>query len=73
MNRKIPKDLVILDDEPVGVANPYTGEAVTLEPDAVAVYDMIKGCEALRQYNGVRIGLDWFRKYEPKAYMILLD
>lgn len=71
--RNIPKDLEILDVEPVVVANPYTGEEVTLEPDAVAVYDMIKGSESLSLYDDVRIGLDWFRKHEPKAYMILLD
>ena len=62
-----------LDKEPVEVANPYSGEKVTLQPDAVAVYDMIKGSEAMRLYDDVRTGLDWFRQYEPEAYMVLLD
>ena len=71
--RILPKGLQILDKEPVDVANPYTGEKITLQPDAVAVYDMIKGCEAMRLYDDVRVGLDWFRLNEPKAYMVLLD
>jgi len=71
--RTLPKGLKILDKEPVDVANPYTGEKVTLQPDAVAVYDMIKGSEAMRLYDDVRIGLDWFRQHEPDAYMVLLD
>ena len=71
--RTLPKGLKILDKEPVDVANPYTGEKVTLQPDAVAVYDMIKGSEAMRLYDDVRIGLHWFRQHEPDAYMVLLD
>lgn len=71
--RTLPKGLEILDEEPVEVANPYSGEKVTLQPDAVAVYDYIKGSEVLRQYEAVRKGLDWFRKHEPVAYMVLLD
>ena len=71
--RTLPKGLQILDKEPVEVANPYSGEKVTLQPDAVAVYDMIKGSEAMRLYDDVRIGLDWFRQHEPEAYMVLLD
>ena len=71
--RTLPKGLKILDEEPVEVANPYSGKKVTLQPDAVAVYDYIKGSEVLRQYEAVRKGLDWFRKHEPVAYMILLD
>ena len=39
-DRKLPKDLVILDKEPVQVKNPYSGESVTLPPDAVAVYGL---------------------------------
>ena len=71
--RTLPKGLQILDKEPVEVTNPYSGEKVTLQPDAVAVYDMIKGSEAMRLYDDVRVGLDWFRQHEPEAYMVLLD
>ena len=72
-DRTIPEGLQILDSEPAEVKNPYTGEAVTLEPDAMAVYDMIKGSEATNLHHYVREGLDWFRVNEPKAYMVLLD
>jgi len=73
MDRDIPDDVVILDDEPVEVKNPYTQESVVLKPDAVAVYDWIKGCEMFGDYSNLRIGLDWFRQHEPEAYMVLLD
>ena len=53
--------------------NPYSGESITIPADAIAVYDMIKGCEVFEDYEGMREGLDWFRQHEPKAYMVLLD
>jgi hypothetical protein len=71
--REIPKGLKILDKEPVEVANQFSGESVVLPPDAVAVYDWIKGSELFKQYDDMQKGLDWFRKHEPKAYMVLLD
>lgn len=55
------------------IANRFTGESVELVPEAVAVYDYIMGCEILGDYKGMRKGLDWFIKYFPEAYMILLD
>ena len=42
----LPFDCVVLD-VPETIKNPYTGEAVELQPDAVAVYDCIKGAELL--------------------------
>lgn len=55
------------------VSNPYTGESVTLTPEAVAVYDTIKGAERLGMHDVVRKGLDWFIQYHTKEYMVLLD
>ena len=55
------------------VSNPFTGESCELTPEAVAVYDIVKGAEMLGLYNKVRIGLDWFRKNYTAEYMILLD
>ena len=72
-NRILPKGLQILDKEPVQVKNPYSGESVVLQPDAVAVYDWIKGAEHLELYDDMNKGLDWFAKNEPDAYMVLLD
>jgi uncharacterized protein YegJ (DUF2314 family) len=64
---------VILGTEPEVVANRFTGESVTLPPDAVAVYDCIIGAEMVGNYAIVRKGLDWFRRYFPEEYMVLLD
>ena len=55
------------------MANPYSGEKVTLTPQAVAVYDTIKGAEMTGNYDHVRKGLDWFIKHYPKEYGVLLD
>ena len=65
--------IMILDKEPVEVQNPFSGESAVLSPDEVAVYDYIKGCELMRDYDGVRKGLDWFSRANPEAYMTLLD
>lgn len=69
----LPFDCQILDKEPVEVRNPYSGESCMLEPDAVAVYDVIKGAEFINDYKTMYKGLDWFRKYFPSEYMTLLD
>jgi|TARA_R100000084_G_scaffold96065_1_gene49936 hypothetical protein len=78
--RQLPFKVDVLLKEPKKITNPFSGESYTLEPDAVAVYDVIWG-EQLAEAQGlakcnwdnVRKGLDWFREYEPKAYMVLLD
>ena len=44
-----------------------------LPPDAVAVYDCIKGAELIGNDDHMRKGLDWFIKHEPQAYSKLLD
>ena len=70
---KLPfKDMVVGAENEV-VTNPFSGESVELSPEAVAVYDLIKGCELFGDYAGVRKGLDWFRRYYPAEYMVLLD
>jgi hypothetical protein len=72
-NRKLPFDCMILDKVPVEVQNPFSGETCMLEPDAVSVYDTIKGSEMIGDYKTVQKGLEWFAKYFPKEYMVLLD
>ena len=71
--RKLPFECRVLDKEPVEIANRFTGEKVTIPPDAVAVYDGIMGAEIFKDYDMMRKGLDWFITNEPAAYMILLD
>lgn len=63
----------VYDKEPVEVRNPFSGEPATLSPEEVAVYDYLKGCELMGDYDGVRRGLDWFSQKNPEAYMTLLD
>lgn len=63
----------VYDKENVEVRNPFSGEACMLTPEEVAVYDYLKGCELLGDYDGLRRGLDWFAEKNVEAYMILLD
>ena len=80
MSRPLPFKCDILDNEPVEIQNPYTGQGILLEPDAIAVYDCIKGAEMMAgsdsespHWKTVRDGLDWFIEHYPEAYMKLLD
>ena len=63
-------------DEPLKeleVANRFNGQSTKLQAFAVAVYDVIMGSEMLKQWDDHRKGLDWFIKYFPNQYMVLLD
>ena len=69
------------------ISNRFGGGSCMLPAFAVAVYDVIIGSEAMATghddqagqpghslfWDTVRAGLDWFRKYFPKQYMVLLD
>ena len=68
------------------VSNPFSGESIAMPRFAVAVYDVTMGsnhiAESYDQTHGtgtspawddVRKGLDWFRRYFTKEYMVLLD
>ena len=68
-----PFPVEIIDVKPVEVANPYSGQKVTLQPTAIAVYDCIKGAEMIEDYDIVEKGIEWFQKHYPKEYMVLLD
>jgi hypothetical protein len=70
---KLPFECVINDAEPALVRNPFSGEGVVLTPEAIAVYDTIKGCEMIGDYKMMEKGLNWFRRYFPAEYMVLLD
>ena len=65
--------IMILDEEPVEVQNPFSGETAVLSPEEVAVYDYLKGCELMGDVPGLRRALDWFARKNPEAYMTLLD
>lgn len=70
---KLPFKGMFVGTECEMVVNPFSGESCLLSPEAVAVYDTIRGCELFGDYDGVRKGLDWFRKNYPTEYMVLLD
>ena len=70
---KLPFKNIFVGTESEIVKNPFSGESCLLSPEAVAVYDTIKGCELFGDWQGVRKGLDWFRKHYPTEYMVLLD
>tara|TARA_R110000751_G_scaffold8646_2_gene33667 strand:- start:818 stop:1126 length:309 start_codon:yes stop_codon:yes gene_type:complete len=72
-NRVLPVEGLLIGDEEEVVQNRFGGDSVTLPPDAVAVYDFIIGSELVGNHHNVIKGCDWFRKYFPSAYMVLLD
>ena len=63
------------------VSNPYTGESIDLTAEELSMYDFIKGAEFVmsgmsantKLISEMRRGLDWFRRANPEAYMVLLD
>ena len=55
------------------LTNPYSGETATVPAFAVAIYDTIIGAERIQDYTLMQKGLNWYRKYFAKEYMILLD
>ena len=55
------------------VQNRFGGDSVKLNALELSIYDTIKGCEQFQDYKNVRLGLDWFMKFNVKAYMVLLD
>ena len=65
------------------VANPYSGEEIELTATELSMYDFCMGATFVYEMGGLSVdgkilkdlqkGLDWFRKNNPEAYMILLD
>ena len=86
---KLPFEDADYGDNPLemeNVSNPFTGETIAMPGFAIAVYDVIMGSQQMASihdlqhgdgsspvWNDVRKGLDWFRKYFAKEYMVLLD
>ena len=63
------------------VKNRFSGEEYELNNVELSMYDYIVGATLMSEmgmhHDGLiielRKGLDWFRKNNPKAYMVLLD
>ena len=65
------------------VQNPYSGEEIELTAAELSMYDFVMGATFVYEMGGLSAsgkilkdlqkGLDWFRKHNPEAYMVLLD
>ncbi len=65
------------------VRNPFSGEEYELTNEELSMYDFIIGSQLVMEMtpkhvtrqsvNDFHKGLDWFRKNNAKAYMVLLD
>ena len=64
------------------VANRFTGEEYELNNVELSIYDFVMGASIViemgmfntsQHIKDLRKGLDWFKKHNPKAYMVLLD
>ena len=64
------------------VTNPFSGEMYELTGPELSMYDFIMGATITSEMGifntphhiqELRKGLDWFRKNNPEAYMVLLD
>ena len=65
-----------------GIArNRFSGEEYKLNNVELSMYDFVMGATTVMEMGmhhdtlitDLRKGLDWFRKHNPKAYMVLLD
>ena len=60
------------------VTNPFSGESYKLNGGELSMYDFIIGAQMFgnmpdKMIDDVQKALSWFRKNNPKAYMVLLD
>ena len=65
------------------VANPFSYEEYELNALELSIYDFIIGAQLLTEtahgavtpdvYKNLRKAIDWFRRNNPEAYMVLLD
>ena len=71
-----------LYEEGAVVRNRFGGGEIELNNVELSMYDFVIGSSILMEMNGgykhtdvneLRKGLDWFRKNNPEAYMVLLD
>ena len=68
-------------DEGAEVTNRFGGDSCYLTAEELSMYDFIIGASTLmemgmyapKSIDDMRKGLDWFRKNNAEAYMVLLD
>ena len=81
--QKLPKWFTgELYEEGATVQNRFSGEEIELNAMELSMYDFVMGAtmtsemlpnSSTQLIRDLRKGLDWFRKNNPKAYMVLLD
>ena len=71
-----------LYEEGAEVTNRFGGDSCYLNNIELSMYDFVIGSSMVMEMSGgykhtnvneLRKGLDWFRKNNPEAYMVLLD
>ena len=70
-----------LYDEGAEVTNRFGGGSCYLNAEELSMYDFVIGASTMYEMdlldplavNDLRKGLDWFKKNNAEAYMILLD
>ena len=70
-----------LYEEGAVVRNRFSGEEYELNNVELSMYDFVMGATMMMELGmhhdgmvtNLRKGLDWFRKHNAKAYMVLLD
>jgi hypothetical protein len=70
---KLPYKDIFVGTESELITNPFSGQSIMLTAEEVAVYDTLKGCEMVGDYDGLRKGINWFIDNNAEAYMVLLD
>ena len=55
------------------VENRFGGDRIKLNALELSIYDTILGCEQFQDYKNVRLGIEWFQRFNADAYMVLLD
>lgn len=56
------------------VTNPFSGCSIGLTAAELSMYDFIMGCVMLNKYDAEFMkAMNWFRRANGDAYMVLLD
>ena len=72
----------VVYDKGASVQNRFGGDSIELNNVELSMYDFVMGASIVvemgmfntpQHIKDLRIGLDWFKQYSTKAYMVLLD
>ena len=72
----------VIYDKGAVVQNRFGGAEIELNNVELSMYDFVMGASITvemgmfntpKHVQDLRKGLDWFKKYNPEAYMVLLD